>query len=456
MDKFCLKLIKFTTTGLVGLVLLSCGSGTDGGIEVTPAQTVESTTNADNQADNSNQPEDQADNPNSPEDQAGTTSQSPSSSNIFDNLIPSVVVGSAIINDDNTVPSSYNDFLPGFNNPDDIAAGLAEFYVDGGIAYDPEHNHLFVANQYNYLVYKIDLDLDTVTWFASSGTLVGGDIFGSAAAADPVAPKDLNLHPRDLAVSGEYLYVANFGSIAKIPKDGSSLARSEIQFASGSGIFTDAADLAGNGVPQTKGLVMPDNINVGRIESLRAYDGYLHVTDSINNALRLISIPIVSGARQVFNYYVADPAVKNPSFYSSVIHDDGYIYSLASSGSIRIFKLPPVENLSGDNYPLILDDYWFSGSTTGTATDGPAATVAFASSSGLVSANSLLFLADSSSQAMRVISDDGTVTTLPLVYEDPSPVALDGSLNILSMVYAGDNLFYATADHTVLSLNLQF
>ena len=382
--------------------------------------------------------------------------------NPFADIIPSSAIATVIINDDLTVPNQHADSLPGINNPDDIAADLAEFNLESGIAYDPSTNQLYVFGVFNLLVYKIDLDLDVVSWFAGSGAQSPDDVFDTAGSADPVLPRDLALEPRDIALSGDYLYIANFGSIIKLPTDGSSVSRAELQFASGSLTNPDPPDRDSNLIPQTKGLLAPENINVGRIKALSAHEGYIYVSDERNKTLRLISTELEGGLRQVFNYYWTDPMNQNYEFGGATVDgDDGQIYVMSWDyypvSDRRLLKLPPFSGLSDYDYAVDFNDNWFSGGS-GTnineGSDGDATTAIFGYSFNVVSANSLIYVPET---GLRVISDNGTVTTVPLVAGDPSPYSSGGSsIYFAGIIYAGDNLFYATTDHTVLEISLQF
>ena len=380
----------------------------------------------------------------------------------LDDILPSAVIATAIVNDAGTVPVDPLDFLPGINNPNDINAGLAEIFVQRGLAYDDSSQQLYALSDRSKAVYRVELDRDMVSWFAGRGDTGASDIFENIGLATAVLPQEIDLDPKGIALSGDYLYIANPGSIVKVPKDGSSLEITEVQFASGRGIAQDANDLDVNRVPQTKGSLLPDAINLGAINGLYADNDHVYVVDDQNSALRLISIALNGGQREVFNYYFNDPAMQYYVFNGPVVHDDGSIYSLTVSEDLssnffrRVMKFPSLSSLSGDDYAINPASSFFSGSGIGASVNGDANTAIFSNSVNAVSANSLLYFAENLDQSLRVVSDDGAVISLPFTYGSPSPADAFGDLYLGSMVHAGGNLFYALGGRNIVSLSMQF
>ena len=379
-------------------------------------------------------------------------------------VIPSAIIATALTNDAGIEASPMTGtghFLPRVSAPADIAAGSAVFYANSGLAYDATLNHLYVVSSDTDLVYKLDLGSDIVSWFAGGGNLLA--TYGST----PVSPREVALEPEGIALNGDYAYVANRGAIYKFPKDGSNLAPSEVDFA-GLSIYTDPLepanyDLDGNGIPQTKGLVAAASIPIGNLFGISADSDYLYVADALNRTLRMISIFAEAGQHRVFNYYLAEPNEYSASIYGPVVHDDGsiyaFMYSEHNTGLFRrVVRFPPLTDLIGtDDYGLTAASNFFSGGASyNTSKDGNANTAEFAYMSSVVSLNSLLYLIGGNN-LMRIVRDDGSVTSLTVTLGTPSPADSGGNIIFANIMISGeDNTLYALGGQTVVELSLQF
>ena len=396
----------------------------------------------------------------------------------FTDIIPTSALAVAITNHAGTVASDINNFKPGINYQDDISTALALFQSDGGIAYDPSADALYTSNSRARFVYKLDLVTNTVSLFAGTGNLSATNIFDSAGSATTVTPRDIDLRPNSLLLIGDYLYISNPGSIVKVPTDSSSSSVAEVQFAGGSGLVRSSSDLDANDDPQAYGPQLPADVAVASIRGLYHYGDYIYAHDGRDGIIRAISLALDGdGKRQVYNYYFNNPDIRYTNLLGSVVHDDGNLYSVfrgsvMSDSHIEIMKLPSLDSLMTYNYVIDRSNSHFSGGVARELSldedadvdiaqvlyddDGDADMAKFGYPGNLVSIHSLLYLSDEDYSSLRVASDDGTVTTIPLVYGDPSPLDTDGDFFLEYMVYVGDNLIYAVADHTVVALELQF
>ena len=266
----------------------------------------------------------------------------------------------------------------GVNGYTDGVGAAAQFNQPRGVAVTG--GFLYVADQVNHRIRKIDLATGTVTTLAGSGASGYVDSVGVAAQFN---------QPRDVVADGGFLYVADQGNrrIRKI-----DLATEEVTTFAGSGTFG-----AFDGVGTAAHFGSPVGVAVT--------GGFLYVADQTNELIRTVNLTtaqVGTEAGSLINPGFADGVGAAAQFNAPVgiVAAGGFLY-VADGGNDRIRKI----DLTTTEVTTL------AGSTSG-YTDGVGAAAQFNEPVGVAVAGGVLYVSDSINHRIRRIDlASGNVTT---------------------------------------------
>ena len=299
-----------------------------------------------------------------------------------------------------TLDQTYGDGTAGFVDSD--AANNAQFDHPTGLTYDATRNCIFVADELNHRIRRIDCDDDAVTTVAGSG------VAGFADADN--ATEGQFLFPTGLAIFGNTLYVADRGNHRIRAFDVVSGGLSTV---AGDG---NAALLDGAG--NTARFNNPTDVTVNSA-------GNILVADRDNHCIRLVdlvsgNVTLLAGSEDAEagnldgssteamfsspsglavdsadNLYVAD----RDNHLIRFVEPDGTTSTLAGSGTAG----------SEDSPDSSTDRYLYP--ATASSFNGPVALALTSGGSTTDVDHPILYLADSGNSAVRQISRDASLPT---------------------------------------------
>lgn len=299
----------------------------------------------------------------------------------------------------------------------------AALSIPGGIAVD-KFGSIYISDQYNNRVRKVTNGV--ITTFAGNGSTGSSGDGGPASGA--------SFSPAGIALDGSgNLYICDFGRIRKVSN----------------GIISTVAggpnSLIGDGGPATSADILPTDIAVDAA-------GNLYIADYGNNRIRMVANGVIStiagnGIKQFSgDGGPATSASLNAPIFVAVDRAGTVYFSEQLGGRVRSVSGGVINTVAGN------------GSTTFSADNAPATSVGLSPGGVFVDGTGKLFIADSNSSRLRVVTNGvistaagngtagymgGGIAATATTLAGPTSVAVDNAGN----VYIADQLTTAFAKY---------
>lgn len=336
--------------------------------------------------------------------------------------IRKVVLGTGVIS---TVAGSGTPFFSGDGGP----ASSAAVYTPTGLAV--ANNCLYIADQYNHRIRKIDLSTGVITTVAGNGTATFAGDGGQATSA--------NLYePYSVTVANGILYIADYSNhrVRQV-----NLSTGVITTIAGTGTTTYNA-------AQDGGLATSANLN--KPSGLAVADNCLYIADRGNNRIRKVDLGtgiITTVAGSGATSFSGDGGqATSAGIYrpTGVVVSNGILYIAEQySNRVRAVNLGTgiITTFAGNN------NYVYNAAQDG----GPATSASLYNPTSLAVANGYLFIADYSNHRIRKVNiSTGIITTIGGngvgAYAGDGGLAMNASLFLPSGVAADEAGYVYVAD----------